>query len=176
MRVTLDMAISPNGLIAREDGAEDWLPSEGWDDFIAEAKTFNNIVMGRETYEQVTARYKDYNFDAVEVDFKVIVTRNAEFQAPQGYTVVYSPEEAVSFLEKNDVPELFLIGGGQINAAFLKRKLVNRIQLSINPYIIGKGRSFVASEDFDAPLELVEHIALSGGRIRVKYNVVYALK
>lgn len=58
MKVILDMTISPNGLIARDDGDEDWLPSEGWDDFISEVKHYDNIVMGRETYEQVTTRYR----------------------------------------------------------------------------------------------------------------------
>ena len=50
MKVILAMAISPNGLIARENGEEDWLPSEGWDEFLIDAKAFKNIVMGRETY------------------------------------------------------------------------------------------------------------------------------
>ncbi len=67
MNVILDMVISPNGFIARENGDEDWLPSEGWDDFVAEAKQYDNIVMGRETYEQVTEKYKDKNFDDVDV-------------------------------------------------------------------------------------------------------------
>lgn len=175
MKVLLDMAISPNGLIAREDGDEDWLPSEGWDDFVLQAKQLNNIVMGRETYEQVTARYKDYNFNNVNCDYKVIVTRDVSFSAPDGYLVVHSPEEAVALIESNGLNELFLIGGGKLNSAFIKRGLIDTIQLTINPYIIGKGRSFIGAEDFDLPLKLVSHKELSEGRVQLIYNIEHSL-
>jgi dihydrofolate reductase len=171
MYVLLDMAISPNGMIAREDGDEDWLPSEGWNEFVELAKSMNNIVMGRETYEQVTARYKDYNFENVDCKYKIIVTKDKAFSAPDGYSVAHSPEDAVRFIESKGLNKLFLIGGGKLNSAFIRRKLVNRIQLTISPYIIGKGRSFIAPEDFDVPLRLISHTALSEGRIQLVYEV-----
>jgi dihydrofolate reductase len=171
MNVILDMAISPNGLIAREDGDEDWLSSDGWDDFVLEAKQHDNIVMGRETYEQVTRRYEDYNFDSIDCKFKVIVTRDNQFKAPNSYHVVYSPEEAIEFIKSKHLKTFFLIGGGKLNAEFLKRRLVNQIQLTLNPYIIGKGRSFIDSEEFDARLKLLSHQELSNGRLRVIYQV-----
>ena len=59
MKILLDMVISPNGYIAREDGSEDWLPEDGWDEFVALAKKFNNIVMGRETFTQVMSRTRN---------------------------------------------------------------------------------------------------------------------
>ena len=171
MKVILDMVISPNGFIARENGDEDWLPSNGWNDFVEEAKEYNNIVMGRETYEQVTKKYKDENFDNVQVDYKLIVTNNKDFQAPQGYTLVYSPEEAVGYLEKVGVNTLFLIGGGVLNAAFAKRNLVNQIQLTVTPYIIGKGRPFLAFDDFEFGMTLLDVKQLSLGRVRLVYKV-----
>ena len=171
MDIVLNMAISPNGLIARENGDEEWLPSEGWAEFVEEAKKFNNIVMGRETYEVVTRLYDDYNFDNVDAEHKVIVTSNVDFKAPEGYTVVHSPEEAMNYIASKELNTLFLIGGGKLNAEFLKRKLVNQIELTINPYIIGKGRSFIFPTEFDLPLELIEHKLISGGRIYLKYKV-----
>lgn len=171
MQVILDMSISPNGMIAREDGDEDWLPSEGWDDFLADAKHFNNIVMGRETYDQVTARYEDYNFDNVECDFKVIITSQPDFKAPDSYTVLHSPEEAMDFIKSKNLDVLFLIGGGKLNSEFMKRKLVDEIHLTINPYIIGVGRSFLSPGDFEASLTLVSHKALPGGRVQIIYKI-----
>ncbi len=165
------MAISPNGYIAREDGDEDWLPTEGWDEFLELAKKFNNIVMGRETYEQVTARYQDYNFNNVECDHKIIVTRNNAFVAPEGYIVVHSPEEAIDYSRDKGLAELFLIGGGKLNTEFMKRGLINEIQLTINPYIIGAGRSFVAPDQLDLPLELIDSTVLSKGRVQIRYKV-----
>lgn len=171
MKVLLDMAISPNGYIAREDGDEDWLPSAGWDEFLVLAKQMDNIVMGRETYEQVTARYNDYNFDSVECSHKVIVTRNKEFTATDGYVVVNSPEEAMGYIEKTGLEKLFLIGGGKLNTEFFKRKLINELQLTVNPYIIGAGRLFIAPDDLEVQLILVECSELSEDRVQLKYEV-----
>jgi dihydrofolate reductase len=172
VKVILDMAISPNGLIARDDGDEDWLPSEGWDDFVEEAKLYDNTVMGRETYEQVTARYEDYDFDSIECKYKIIVTRNSKFTAPTGYVIVHSPEEAIRFLETRGIKDLFLIGGGKLNSEFAKRSLINEIHLILNPYIIGTGRPFLSREEFDLPLQLISHKELSNGRLQVHYLVI----
>lgn len=171
MKVILDMVISPNGFIARENGDEDWLPSDGWDDFVEEAKQYNNIVMGRETYEQVTAKYEDENFDNVDVEHKIIVTKNSTFTAPAGYTIVHDPDEAMAYLKKNGIKILFLIGGGVLNAAFAERKLIDQIQLTITPYIIGKGRPVLAPDDYELGLTLKSVKQLSIGRVRLVYKV-----
>jgi dihydrofolate reductase len=108
MNVLLNMAISPNGLIARDNGDEEWLPEEGWTEFVSEAQQLNNIVMGRETYEIVTRLYDEYNFDNVKVKYKVIITRNLTFKAPEGYIVLHSPEEAIDYIASKNIECLFL--------------------------------------------------------------------
>jgi dihydrofolate reductase len=171
-KVVLYMVISPNGMIAREDGQEDWLPHVGWLEFLAEAKKFNNIVIGRETYELVTKYYDDENFDDVDVELKIIVSRNHNFKAPAGYVLAGGPQEAVKIVEQRGMKELYLSGGGKLNSAFIKAGLVDEIHLTITPYIIGRGRSFVGNEDFDLPLKLVSCRELSSGRLAVQYKVV----
>jgi dihydrofolate reductase len=172
MKVLLDMVITLNGFIAREDGSEDFLPDEGWDEFVDEAKRHNNIVMGRETYEQVTARYEDYNFENVDVKHKVIVTKNSDFKAPNNYVVVHGPEEAVDYIKNAGLETLYLIGGGKLNAEFMKRHLVTDVQLTITPYILGNGRPFLAFDDYEAGLEFVGVERLSLGRLKVSYKVL----
>lgn len=167
------MAISPNGLIARENGDEDWLPGEGWTEFVDEAHRHNNIVMGRNTYEIVTKTYDDYNFDNVEVDYKLILTKDLTFEAPDGYDVVHGPDEAMRFIEGKGLDVLFLIGGGRLNAEFLKRKYVDEIELCINPYIIGKGKSFIFPTEFDQPLELISCKKISNGRVFLRYRCLH---
>lgn len=171
MKVILDMVTSLNGFIARANGDEDWLPHEGWDEFVAEAQQHRNIVMGRETYEQVTEKYKDSNFDAVPVANKVIVTSNVSFRAPSDYEVVHSPEEAVDYLQEKGVKTLFLIGGGVLNTAFAKRNMVDQVQFTIVPYLLGNGRPFLAADDFEFGLTLREVKQLSLGRVRLIYKV-----
>lgn len=171
MKILLDMVISPNGYIAREDGNEDWLPEEGWQEFVELATELNNIVMGRETFTQIMSRYENYNFDNVPSTHKVIVTRDHQFKAPYGYVVTYSPEEAIGYIRSQGLDKMLLIGGGDLNGEFLKRKLVDEIQLTVVPHILGKGRHVFGLSDFEQELELIESRELSAGRVKLKYLV-----
>lgn len=172
MKVVLAMSISLNGLVARENGEEDWLPSEGWDEFLVEAKNFDNFVMGRETYELVTKLYPDYNFDNVSASKKVIVTRSKNFIVPgNGYEIVHSPEEALSLLEASKMNSALLIGGGKLNSEFLTRGLVDEIWLTVNPFILGEGRPFVAPQKFDKELKLQSCKQITKDRLLVKYSI-----
>lgn len=171
MEVILDMAISLNGMVARKNGSEDWLPYEGWVEFIEEASRYDNIVMGRETYDKVTALYEDHGFDDVSVSQKIIITRNRDFIATEGYVVVHSPQEAIDYLRNKGFNKLYLIGGGLLNAEFMKQNLISDIQLTVNPYVLGEGRSFIAVGDFEAGLTLVSSKNLSNGRMRLVYKV-----
>ncbi len=171
MKVILDMAVSLNGMIAREDGSEDFLPYEGWVEFVEEAKRFNNIVMGRETYEKVTSLYKDHNFNDVPVEHKIIITRKTDYIAPEGYVIVNHPIEAVEYIKNMGLDSLYLVGGGVLNTAFMKQQLVTDVRLTINPFILGRGRPFLQLEDFEAKLTLQEAHSYSNGRMRLSYTV-----
>jgi len=171
MKVVISNSISANGFLARENGEEDWLPSEGWDEFLIDVDQFDNCVMGRKTYELVTELYPNYNFDNVSTRHKVIVTRNKNFRIPKGYTVVGGPEEAIRYLKERGIENTLVIGGGVLNSEFIKRKLVDEIWMTVTPYIIGKGRPVICQEDFDVKLSLISSDELSKGRIQIKYQV-----
>jgi dihydrofolate reductase len=170
MKVIMANAVSINGMIAREDGGEDWLPDSGWKDFLASARHFGNFVMGRDTYETVMRLYPDYNFDDVETQFKIIVTRDASFKA-EGYITADSPQAAVAYVKAQGLDTVLLVGGGKLNASFLKHGLVDEIWLTITPHLLGQGRPVVDGRDIDVPLSLIETKQLDGGRILAKYAV-----
>jgi dihydrofolate reductase len=170
--VRCSMVISPNGYIAKLNGDEEWISEVNWTDFVADAKKCNNIVVGRETYEIVTRMYEDYNFDSVACDFKVIITRQKELSAPKGYTVVHSPQEALNFLQEKGIETCLLSGGGKINASFAEAKLIDELEVIIEPYVIGKGRQVLAAGNYEFPLELLEVEKLSQSRVRLLYKVI----
>jgi len=172
MKIVQSNAISVNGMIAREDGDEDWLPSEGWDEFVADVTKYGNFIMGRETYELVKKLYPDYNFDNVKADFKLIVTARHDYIQPDGYIVTHSPEEAVDFLKAKNAQVGLLIGGGNLNSSFYSKQLVDETWLTISPTILGNGRSFVAAREFEVELKLLEVIQLNKERIQIRYEVV----
>jgi len=170
MIVRMANTISPNGYIARLNGEEDWLSSINWADFVEEAKAFNNFVIGRETYEVVMRLYKDHNFDDVETKHKIIVSRQ-DFKAPEPYIVVHSPKEAIELLSRGGIEKTLLVGGGKLNSEFVKAGLVDEISLIIEPYLIGEGRQVLAAGDYEFGLRLKNVDKLSGGRVRIVYEV-----
>ncbi|MCA9325695.1 dihydrofolate reductase [Candidatus Saccharibacteria bacterium] len=171
MKVVLSASVSLNGMIAREDGQEDWLPKDGWDDFVSEVDTFQNFIMGRETYELVMKLYPDHNFDDVECGNKIIVTGNPDFQTPDGYTVVRSPEEALDIVRNLGIDTALVIGGGKLNSQFLSRELIDEVWLTYNPHILGKGRPVFVGNDLDLSLTLISSELRNLGRIHSKYSV-----
>lgn len=173
MIVCLEMALSPNGFIARENGEEDWLSSANWQDFLIRAKQAKNIVMGRETYELVTRLYPDYNFDDVEVDHKLVISKQKDLKLPSGYIHASSPESAMDYVSRLGCDELLLIGGGKLNVSFFEKKLVNQISITLQPYLIGKGRRFIDRGDFECELLLKNIEMLTEGRVRIVYAVGY---
>lgn len=172
MKIIQSNAISLNGLIARENGDEDWLPSEGWDEFVEDVKKFGNFIMGRETYELVMKLYPNYNFDNVEAPYKVIVTSQADYQAPDGYTVVHSPEEAKQLLEEQGIETGLLVGGGKLNSSFYAKGLIDETWITVNPVILGKGRPFIGDYDFETQLRLYDVVRLNKDRVQLRYSVV----
>ena len=171
MKLVQTNAISLNGLIARENGEEDWLPTDGWTEFVDDATRYGNFIMGRETYKLVMELYPDHNFDDVDVPYKIVVTNNPDFAAPEGYIVVRSPEEAKTFLTEKNAKVGLLVGGGKLNSSFYDRGLVDEVWITINPHILGKGRPFISSADFDIRLKLIDIVHLNKDRVQLKYAV-----
>ncbi len=172
MNVILDMVISVNGMIAREDGSEDWLPHEGWVDMLVEVAKYDNIVIGRETYEIVMRDYLEGNFGDVTAKCKIIVTRDPQFSAPEPYIVVTSPADAVRIVKEAGLETVLLIGGGELNGSFLRDNLVDEVHLTVVPYILTNGRPVFGNKAFESRLELLSSECLSLGRVLNNYKVL----
>lgn len=172
MKIIQLNAITVNAIIARENGEEDWQPAEAWTEFVEVEQKFGNFIMGRETYELVTKLYKDHNFDEVDVPYKIIVTTNVHYAAPDGYVVVHSPEKAIEFLQSKGVETGLLVGGGKLNSSFYAKGLVNETWVTVSPFILGQGRPFISRAEFEVKLKLKDVIRLSKDRVQLKYSVI----
>lgn len=172
-KVLVDLGISLNGMIARDNGDEDWLPESGWDNFLKQIDKYQNVIVGRETYELVKEKYEHENFDAIKTKLKIIISSRSDYKAPSAdYVVAHSPEEAVDIVERAGLGTAYVCGGGKICAAFFNAKLVDKLQLAIFPYIIPNGRSFVSDTlNNDVALRLLESNTNESGQITNIYEV-----
>ena len=165
MKVLCHMVITPNGYIARADGTSVSTP-EDWQAFADGVARCNNFVVGRKTFDLVGER----GFREASCDYKVVVSRQADSEIDPSFTVVPSPQAAVDFLQ-DKVDTLFLVGGSELNTAFARQGLIDEIALIVQPAVIGKGVNLFAPHDFELPLVLLGTEELSGGRVKLHYEV-----
>jgi len=165
MKTTLFMAMSVNGMIARENGDEDFISHLDWDVFKKMAEKIGCFVVGRKTVDAVK-KYEGFGFE--DIDAKKIVVSS---QKVEGFINADSPENAIIKAKAEGFDHLLLTGGGMLNAAFMKAGLIDEIIVSVQPFILGKGIRLFAEDDFESRLELVETKQLEEGIIELRYEV-----
>lgn len=171
MKVVLYMAMSPNGLIAREDGNEDFLSHLNWETFISLAKETGNFIYGRKTYESVLNWGNSYIENLDEIKTKIVVSKNLAEPPKNGFLVARSPEEALEILKKEGYSEALLTGGSTNNSIFAKKGLIDEIIINIEPKILGKGIPIFKDEDFEIKLKTKQIKQLDQGILQVHYIV-----
>lgn len=159
------MAITVNGMIAREDNSVSWSDLE-WKSFSSKINEIGNLIIGRRTYEVMKNGDEFSKFKKV----KIIVVTNSKI-SDKNVSVAESPKHALKILGKEGFKEALVAGGGKINSSFMKEGLVDEIYLDVEPLIFGKGIKLFADEDFEAKLELMETKMFSKNEIQLHYRV-----
>ena len=173
MKVIVDVVVSLNGFIARDNGDEDWLPEAGWDEFLKQIDRYKNCIIGRETYELVKEKYEHDNFDEIQTKLKVIVSQKKGYSAGADYRIANSPEQAVHEVEKVGLDVAYVGGGGRLITSFFETGLVDEIRVTTVPYIISSGRPFLHRSNFeDVRLKLLESEQHADGSLTNVYKVM----
>ncbi len=172
MKVTAVIAQSVNGRMTRGEDANvyTWTSIEDkkhLKDVIGKAKL---IVMGSKTYLEAKRNIKLNPYI-----LRIVLTSQPESFADdevKGQLEFYndSPQEICKKYEKK-YDELLLLGGNTIYSLFLKEGLIDECVITIEPYLFGKGISFI-HEDINAQLELISCRKLNEkGTLLVTYKV-----
>ncbi|MHC2992628.1 riboflavin biosynthesis protein RibD [Pontibacter sp. HJ8] len=174
-KIILYIAASTDGYIARPDGNIDWLHDKKYtipdEDFgyTAFMQTIDTTLMGNTTYQQVLG------FDATfpYPDLKNYVFSKSEQQSTEAVTFV--KDKVVDFIEQlKEQPgkDIWLIGGGQLNATVLNAGLLDEIILTYIPIILGKGIPLFSSETNEHKLKLIptENKLYRNGFLQVRYR------
>ena len=180
-RVTIHMAASLDGFIARKDGSVDWLETsdtfEGGatmaPEFVAEfLKTIDCYVMGSHTYETALA-FEAKGFGWPYGDKPTFVLTSRELRKTRDTVEFYSGELArlVDERLKPRFRSIWFAGGGAVSGECLRLGLADEIRYSILPVLIGDGISFFDRLDKDVALHLVEATAYKSGMVALRYDV-----
>ena len=66
---------------------------------------------------------------------------------------------------------MLITGGATVNTSFVEEKMVNKIILNIEPYILGQGIDLFDEKDFEEQLKLDKVKKLDKGIIQIQYNL-----
>ncbi len=135
--VTLKLATSLDGRIARADGTSKWITGDAARAHgHLERARHDAILVGRGTFDADSPRL-DVRLPGLgdRAPLRLLLTRG---QAPDGWVAVASPQAAVA---QPQVDHLMLEGGAGAASAFLKADLVDRLLLYRAPILIGEGRA-----------------------------------
>ena len=167
MKVTLYMAISIDGFIAKEDGDSDWVSEVDSKMFEKKIEEAGCIVVGRKTFEQ-------YYGDLYPVGGATnIVLTNDATQQDKNENVIFvsSSKEALRVAEQKRHDKVLLIGGGHINGAFIQDNLVDEVFLSVHPLIIGEGIKIFENFRKQVDLDFVGLKEMEEGLVQLHYKI-----
>lgn len=180
-RVTIHMAASLDGFIARRDGRVDWLEtSDEFEDgdtldpeYVQEfLKTIDCYVMGSRTYETAL------DFEARGLGWSYgdkptfVLTRRALPKTRD--TVEFYAGDLAPLVNERLRPafrSIWFVGGGGVSSECLRLGLANEVRYSIMPILIGDGIPFFERLASDIGLHLVEVKAYTSGMVALRYSV-----
>lgn len=180
-RITIHMAASLDGFIARTDGRVDWLETS--DEFaggetmdpasaLAFLKTIDCYVMGSRTYE-TALRFEAQGFGWAYGDTPTFVLTTRELPRTRE-TVSFHAGDLAHFVNAQLRPAyrtIWVAGGGAVAAECLRRGLADEVRYSILPVLIGDGIAFFETLDQDVALHLTEVNAYRNGMVALRYDV-----
>ena len=180
-RVTIHMAASLDGFIARRDGRVDWLETsdhfEEGDEMAAESvaaflRTIDCYVMGSRTYETALgfeARGMGWSYG----DKPTFVLTSRDLRRSRSSVELYDGDlqRLVNERLRPNYRNIWFVGGGAVSGECLRLGLADELRYSILPVLIGEGVAFFDRLDRDVALHVLEVKAYRNGMVAIRYEV-----
>jgi dihydrofolate reductase len=176
IKVSVFIATSVDGFIARKDGDVAWLDEyepmgEGEDGGYTELfGAVDALVMGRGTFEKVLTFQWPYGDKALIVLSKSLTEVPEKLRASVRVDAS-APEELMEKLSGEGYQHIYL-DGGKVIQSFLRAGLVDEMILTRIPVLLGEGIPLFGMLEKDVKLKLLESKSWKNGFVQVKYAVV----
>jgi dihydrofolate reductase len=180
--VTVHMAASLDGFIARKDGSVDWLETkdqfdggETMDpktvaDFLS---TIDCYVMGAKTYE-TAVKFVAAGHGWVYGNKPAFVFTTRQLEKIKDTVEFLSGDLSQLFAQKllPKFSNIWVVGGGTLCGECLRLGLVDELRISLLPVVIGEGIPFFKAIEKDLALHLMEVKAYKNGMVALRHAVI----
>jgi GrpB-like predicted nucleotidyltransferase (UPF0157 family)/dihydrofolate reductase/GNAT superfamily N-acetyltransferase len=169
-KISIYIATSIDGYIARKDGGLDWLDRVGgFDEDYGFQKLLGSIdalIIGRKTYEVATTVPDPYPGKRVVVLSNSLNSVRQDMELYRGDLA-----ELLSSLHRDGIKHIWIDGGATISQ-FLSCRMVDTMTLSIIPVILGSGIPLFYVIDQEIPCRVISSQAYPSGLVQLKYEIV----
>ncbi len=168
------IATSLDGYIATENDTLDWLfkyddVDWGEHDYRNFIKGIRTVVMGRGTYDFIASSPAPWAYG----DQRVIVVTSRPIDNPRGpLETRHDVDSLIAELRTFEDGDVWMLGGGQLQMAFLKRGALDEIEIYVIPELIGGGVPLFPATGFTASPRLIDVKAMGRGCVRLHYACV----
>jgi dihydrofolate reductase len=165
------IASSLDGFIATEADSLDWLFEYndldlGEHDYRNFIKRIRTVVMGRGTYDFLAKDDSPWAYS----EQRVIVVTSQPIPNPKGPLETRSDvDNLIRELRGLNDGDVWVLGGGQLQMAFIERCALDAIEIYVMPELIGGGRPLFPPTGFRTRLRLLQTDALGQGCVRLHY-------
>lgn len=169
-KISIYIAASIDGYIARKDGSLDWLDRVGgFDEDYGFQKLLNSIdalIIGRKTYEVATTVPDPYPGKRVVVLSNSLNSVRKDMELYRG-----DLSELLKKLHKDGIKHIWIDGGTTISQ-FLSLQMVDMMTLSIIPVILGSGIPLFNVIDREIPFRVISSQAYPSGLVQLRYETI----
>jgi len=170
-KVSIYIASSIDGYIARKDGNLDWLHygHAGDEDygFKKFTSSIDAVIMGRNTYEVVAG------FDEWAYKEKRVVVLSNTLRTVRKEAEIFSGEltELLAKLHAEGIKHIWIDGGVTVSR-FLEAGLVDEITISIIAMVLGSGIPLFSPMNQEHKCHLISTKSYPSGLVQLKYGVL----
>jgi dihydrofolate reductase len=168
-RLRYCVAMSLDGFIAGPRGEYDWIARDSGIDFGAIYSRFDTLLMGRGTYE--VAKTRGGMLEGTGMRIVVVSTTLDPAQNPGVTIVSANVQEEIGRLKAQPGRDIWLSGGGVLFRSLLNADLVDAVEVSVFPVLLGDGVRLLPGGD-RSRLRLERCETLPSGVLMLSYAIL----
>ena len=168
-RVRYAVAMSLDGYIAGPADEHDWILMDPSIDFASLFASFDTVLMGRRTFEQVLRQKSKGHILGMRT---YVFSRTLQpARHPEVTVLADNGIETVAALREEGGKDIWLVGGGVLFGSLLAAGLVDSVEATIVPVLLGAGRPLLSGSAGRVALKLVAADRTPLGLVTLQYAV-----
>lgn len=169
MKITLQLAASLDGYIARPDGSFDWCFTDQDYGVAAFFASVDAVVMGRHSYE--LTRKLGEPLDPAK-RYYVLSRRGMRLDGDNVFPFSGDVADLRLRMVQDGVRHAWLFGGAEVCGQFAQEGLIDEIQVAVHPLALGGGIPLFRGLQRDLRLKLMDSRTFDTGLVLLHYRVL----